>query len=196
MLRDALDKRRKRRQSRQATTKNGHGGRGAVWNLSSPTNVNRTHEAGIESSTAEIDAMSDFAGEPPVNPPSCISVVVCNEIIEDVRTHNKTLVSLFNSIVVQKSPAVHHRMFVMASLTDGRGTWPVSFVIRAPGGAELMRFDAEAAFPDPVTVVDISVEIIGLALPELGVYFVEVVTGTYPLGSRRFTVFPAQAENR
>ncbi|MDR3707625.1 MAG: hypothetical protein P4L33_04950 [Capsulimonadaceae bacterium] len=138
--------------------------------------------------------MSDFAATPPTNPPSCISVIICNEIIEDKRTNNKTLVSLFNSIVVAQVPTSHHRMFVMASLTDGRGTWPISFIVRTPSGADLMRFDSEASFADPVSVLDISVEIIGLSLPELGVYFVDIMTGTYPLGHRRFTVFPGQTQ--
>jgi len=124
------------------------------------------------------------------NPPTCISVIICNEIIEDKRTNNKTLVSLFNSVVVNSTPATHPRMFVMASLTDGRGTWPVSFIIRSPSGEDLVKFNAEAVFQNPVSVVDISVEFLGLSLPELGVYFVDIMTNTYPLGHRRFTVFP------
>jgi hypothetical protein len=126
------------------------------------------------------------------SPPTCLSVVLCNEIIEDKRTNNKTLVSLFNGIVVNSLPATHPRMSVMASLTDARGKWPVSFIVRAPSGAELLRFDGEAAFQDPLSVLDISVEIQGLALPESGVYFVDIMTGTFPLGHRRFTVYVGQ----
>lgn len=139
--------------------------------------------------------MPETPESPIQNPPTCISVVICNEIIEDKRTNNKTLVSLFNSIVVKNVPTTHPRMFVMASLTDARGQWPISFIVRSPQGEDLVRFEAQAVFYNPVSVVDISVEILGLSLPELGVYFVDVMTDTYPLGSRRFTVFSNRTQS-
>src|SRR2546421_6846796 len=44
----------------------------------------------------------------------------------------------------------HPRMFVMASLTDGRGTWPVTFRITGPSGQVLMRLDGDAHFSNPL----------------------------------------------
>ncbi|HEY3332508.1 MAG TPA: hypothetical protein VGK19_20935 [Capsulimonadaceae bacterium] len=126
------------------------------------------------------------------SPPTCLSVIICNEVIEDKRTNNKTLVSLFNGIVINTLPATHPRMFIMASLTDGRGKWPVSFIIRDPEGNKILHFDGEAVFQDPLSVLDISVEVQGLALPSVGVYFVDLMTGAYPLGHRRFTVYMNQ----
>jgi hypothetical protein len=125
--------------------------------------------------------------------PSCVSVVICNEIIEDKRTNNKTLVSLFNSIYVQNLPSAHPRMFIMASLTDATGKWPISFIVRAPSGEQVMKFEAEAAFQDPISVLDMSVEVLGLSLPEAGVYFVDIMTGPRLLGNRRFTVMKRAA---
>jgi hypothetical protein len=120
--------------------------------------------------------------------PICIAVVICNEIVEDKRTNNKTLVSLFNEIGVVQLPTVHPRMFLMASLTNGVGRYSLSFRIKGPSDRELARFDGEAVFPDPLIVVDFVVEIQGLHIEEEGTYFVDVLSGDYPLGHRRFNV--------
>jgi hypothetical protein len=132
--------------------------------------------------------MSQSSSGAPYGTPTCVSVIICNEIIEDKRTNNKTLVSLFNSIVVPKLPATHNRLFIMASFTEGIGTWPISFIVRSPSNASVLRFDAEASFPDPLLVTDISVEVLGMTLQEAGVYFVDIMTGANLLGNRRFTV--------
>ena len=120
--------------------------------------------------------------------PICVAVIICNEIIEDKRTNNKTLVSLFNGIGVTQLPAVHPRMFLMASLTNSVGRFNLSFRIKGPTDRELARFDGEAIFPDPLAVVDIVVEIQGLQIEEQGTYFVDVMCGDRPLGHRRFDV--------
>jgi hypothetical protein len=121
--------------------------------------------------------------------PICIAVIICNEIIEDKRTNNKTLVSLFNGIGVAQLPTVHARMFLMASLTNGSGRYGLSFRIKSPTDREIARFDGEAVFNDPLMVVDIVVEIQGLQIDEEGTYFVDVLSGDHPLGHRRFSVY-------
>ncbi len=121
--------------------------------------------------------------------PVCVAIVICNEIIEDKRTSNKTLVSLFNSVGVPALPATHPRLFLMASLTNLREQLPVSFSIKGPSGREVLRVNGEASSGgDPLTVVDLVVEVLGLPLGEEGVHFVDVLTGDSLLGSRRFTV--------
>ena len=120
--------------------------------------------------------------------PICISVIICNEIINSKRTNNKTLVSLFNGIAVQSFPTVHPRMFVLASLTNGSGTWPISLVVKNPSDKEIIRVKNDLVFRDPLAVEDFWVEVQGLPLTEEGVYFVDVLAGTYPLGNRRFSV--------
>ena len=121
--------------------------------------------------------------------PVCVAIVICNEIIEDKRTSNKTLVSLFNSINVAALPAMHPRLFLMVSLTNLREEIPVSFVIKSPSEKELMRMDGRVSGGgDPLAVIDLVVEVLGLTVGEEGVHFVDVVSGDTLLGSRRFTV--------
>lgn len=126
---------------------------------------------------------------PAADPPVCVAVIICNEIIEDKRTSNKTLVSLFNAIAVPALPATHPRLFLLASLTDIRDDVPVSFSIRGPSGREALRIDGVAGSGgDPLAVVDLVVEVLGLVVTEEGVHFVDVLTGDTLLSTRRFTV--------
>ena len=128
---------------------------------------------------------SDLSSDRPV----CVAIVICNEIIEDKRTSNKTLVSLFNSIGVPALPATHPRLFLMASLTNLREETAVSFSLKSPSGKELLRINGAAnSGDDPLSVIDLVVEVLGLVLGEEGVHFVDVLAGDMLLGSRRFTV--------
>jgi hypothetical protein len=137
------------------------------------------------SSALSSDRSSDLSSDRPV----CVAIVICNEIIEDKRTSNKTLVSLFNSVGVQALPATHPRLFLMASLTNLREQLPVSFSIKSPSGWEILRVNGAASSGgDPLAVIDLVVEVLGLTIGEEGVHFVDVLTGDALLGSRRFTV--------
>ena len=128
---------------------------------------------------------SDLSSDRPI----CVAIVICNEIIEDKRTSNKTLVSLFNSVGVPALPATHPRLFLMASLTNLREDLRVTFSIKGPSGQEALRVNGEVSSGgDPLTVVDMVVEVLGLPIGEEGVHFVDVLTGDALLGSRRFTV--------
>ena len=121
--------------------------------------------------------------------PVCVAIVICNEIIEDKRTSNKTLVSLFNSIGVASLPATHPRLFLMASLTNLREEMPICFSIKGPSGREILRVNGGATSGgDPLAVIDLIVEVLGLSIQEEGVHFVDVLTGDKLLGSRRFSV--------
>ena len=127
--------------------------------------------------------------------PACVAIVVCNEVIEDKWTNNKTLVSLFSSIATSELPAQHPRMFILASLTDGRGDWPVLLRIESPSGEELFKAEGSIQFDDPLAVHDLVVEVRGLPLPEAGEYHVGLICGGRPLGSRRFTVVKEEDED-
>lgn len=126
--------------------------------------------------------------------PTCVAMVICNEIIEDKWTNNKSLIGLFSSIAAPGLPAQHSRMFIMVSLTDGRGDWPCLLRIESPTGEELFKAEGSIQFDDPLAVHDLVMEVRGLPLPEAGEYHVGLICGGRPLGSRRFTVVQETAE--
>ena len=120
--------------------------------------------------------------------PTCVAIVICNEVIEDKWTNNKSLIGLFNSVSAQQLPAHHPRMFVMVSLTDGRGEWNVVIEIAGPSGQPLFKAEGQMRFDDPIAVHDLVVEVRGLPLPEEGEYYVGLTASGRFLVSRRFTV--------
>jgi len=120
--------------------------------------------------------------------PLCLALIICNEVIEDKRSGNKTLVGLFNGITTSVLPATHPRLFLMASLTSGAGEWAFTFRILTPSGAELMRMQDTTRFDDPLIVHDLVVEVRNLPITEEGVYFVDLLLGEEPILNRRFTV--------
>lgn len=132
--------------------------------------------------------MSDPAVQVGTEKPICVALIICNDIIEDRRTGNKTLVGLFTGIVTAQVPAVHSRMFLMASLTSGTGSWEFSFRILAPSGREIFRMVEVARFTDPLLVHDLVVELRNLPIEETGVYFVDLLLADQPVTNRRFTV--------
>jgi hypothetical protein len=113
-------------------------------------------------------------------------------VIEDKRTNNKSLIGLFNGIVVSALPAQHARMFLFVSLTDGRGDQSITLRIEAPSGQKVFEVVGTMKFPDPLSVHDLAIEVLGLPLPEAGEYYIGVYCGTERLGSRRFNVILRQ----
>ena len=120
--------------------------------------------------------------------PSCISIIICNEVIEDKRTNNKTLVSLFNNITVNEFPCHHPRLFIMSSFANGEGQWHFSVIVRSPSGQVLINNTGTMMFLDPLSVLDIVMEIRELELKEEGAYFVDVSVDESVLAYRRFIV--------
>ena len=120
--------------------------------------------------------------------PQCIAIIICNDVIEDKRSNNKTLVGLFNGVMTQGLPCTHPRMYVMASLTGGAGRWPISFRIYSPNNQEILRAEGEEVFSDPLEVRDFVLELLNVPLSEEGVHFVNIFSGNTLLSGRRFTV--------
>jgi hypothetical protein len=132
--------------------------------------------------------MPDTNGPRITEAPICVAIILCNDVIEDKRTNNKTLVGLFNVINTSQLPAVHPRMFVMASLTNLRGRQKITFSLKNPNNEEFARIEGEAASDDPLAVLDIVVELMGLPINFEGTHYIDILADSDLLGSRRFTV--------
>jgi hypothetical protein len=120
--------------------------------------------------------------------PICLAINICNEVIVDARTNNKSLISCFNGIVAQSVPAVHPRLFIMASLTNVFANSDFTISGRDPNYQEIMQFKAQIAASDPLAVHDLIVEVHNFALPLAGTYFIDVIYNEQLLAERRFLV--------
>jgi hypothetical protein len=120
--------------------------------------------------------------------PLCVAVILCNDVLEDKRTSNKSLIGLFNAINAPQLPVTHPRMNVIASLTNASGDIPITLSITAPSGTEVMKAEGNVPMQDPLAVVDVVFEVNGVPIEELGTYMIDLFSGSQHLGGRRFQV--------
>ncbi|RMG12536.1 MAG: hypothetical protein D6731_13605 [Planctomycetota bacterium] len=124
--------------------------------------------------------------------PLCLALVLCDTVIEDVRTRNKSLVNMFNGILSPAVPVRHDKLCAFAAFTGGRGEVPISLRLCYDKEYErdlltlggLVRFPAD----NPHAVVDIVFEIRGFVFPRFGAYTFELSCKGRPLMTRRFAV--------
>jgi len=119
--------------------------------------------------------------------PEVLAIIICNEVIEDKHTNNKTLVGLFNGITVRSLPAFHSRICVVASLTGIIGEMPIGIRIMSPSDV-VADVKGKTNSEDGEVVLDLVVEFRDLPLKEEGTHRVEVYAGNVALAGRNFTV--------
>jgi hypothetical protein len=129
--------------------------------------------------------------------PQCVALILCDAVIEDVRTHNKSLINMFNGVLSPQVPVRHDKMCAYASFTSGRGTVPIVLRICYDKEYEedVLHLPSEVVFAgnNPMGVVDMVFEIRGLLFTRFGNYTFEVLCDGVPLLARRFTVTESQA---
>ncbi len=125
-------------------------------------------------------------------PPVCLALVLCDTVIEDTRSHNKSLINMFNGVLTPAVPVRHDKMCAFAVFSGGRGRVPIALRLCYDKDYEvdLLKLGGTVQFPqnDPNAVVDIVFEIRGFVFPKFGHYTFELVTGGIPLMTRRFSV--------
>ena len=132
--------------------------------------------------------MSD-SPDTPTHVPTLLALALCEQVIEDARTGNKSLIAMFNRIHAMSFPAVHPQMCLFAAMTDGRGRSRVTFrVVNAADDTELLSDTRPINFPDPIGVADIVFNIRGLRFENPGHYAVELFAEDTLIARRRFTV--------
>jgi hypothetical protein len=124
--------------------------------------------------------------------PICVATLLCNEVIEDVRSHNKSAIGIFNAIQTPSLPATHPRMFLMVSLTNVKGNAAVRMVLRSPSGKSVANIEGKIDNGDPLATYDLVIELLSIPLEEEGVHVMDVFSGDHHVGGRRFSVMLAK----
>ena len=118
--------------------------------------------------------------------PKYLAMLLCDYVIRDGDTQNKSLIGIWNSIFAQRFPVRHDRMHIFVSLTDGHGEYRATIRIRGASGKEIFSRDGKLAMKDPLAVADLNFQIRGLVIPKPGRYFVEFLCDGEPIVERRF----------
>lgn len=123
--------------------------------------------------------------------PTCVAVLLCEMILEDRRTNNRSFINAFNAIYAPGMPATHGRLCVLVSMTGVVGEHPITIQIRNPSNAMIVNVTVPMQGTDPVETLDHVVEILNAQFVEYGAHFVDVLCDGHHVGSRRFSVIPA-----
>lgn len=124
--------------------------------------------------------------------PKCLAMLICDYVIRDAATQNKSLIGIFNTINAISYPVRHDRMNVFVALVDGHGSYKSSLRIRSAGGQSLVAIDGQIEMKDPLTVVELIFELRGLVIPGPGRYFAEFLCDGELLMDRTFDAVSIQ----
>ena len=118
--------------------------------------------------------------------PKHLAMLLCDYLVLDAETHNKSLIGIFNRLHAMKFPVRHDRMHIFVVLTDGHGEYSASLRIKGPEGKEILSLDGKVDMRDPLGTAEIPFGIRGLVIPEPGRYFVEFLCDGELLVDRHF----------
>lgn len=123
--------------------------------------------------------------------PALVSLLVCDQVIDDKLSNKKSAIGIFNTIMVPKIPARIHQMAILASLTEISGRVELEIrLVRDADNAVLFSGKGAVEAPNPLAVVDLLFAMHGVQIPEAGQYAFELLTEGEILGRRRFQVRP------
>ena len=126
-----------------------------------------------------------MANEPP--PPDVLSLIVCDQIINDRLTGKHSLIGMFSRVHARVFPATHPQICIFASLTDGHGK--VDLTIRIVDANEarkpIVEGKGRVEFKDPRAVAHLALQFHGLTFPESGGYRVQLYSGNELLREAR-----------
>lgn len=114
---------------------------------------------------------SSFLPEKPLG----VAMIVCDRVITEEGTQNKTIVSTFNQITAKRYPCFYSRLAVYVALTNGSGEKKVNLRFRNNSGDEpLFEMGGTVKFESPNSVVELIFNVRNLSLPEPGLYTFEI----------------------
>ncbi len=122
--------------------------------------------------------------------PTLVSLLVCDQVIDDKLSNKKSAIGIFNTILVPKVPATIHQMAILASLTEISGRVELELrLVRDSDNMVLFSGRGAVEAPNPLAVVDLLFAMQGIKIPEAGQYAFELLAGGELLGRRRFQLW-------
>jgi len=125
----------------------------------------------------------------PIALPTLVSLLICDQVIDDKITNKKSVIGLFNAVLVPKVPATIHQLVVLASLTEIETRVELELrLVRDADNEVLFRTHGPVEAPSPLATVDLVFAMQGIPIATAGQYAFEVLCAGDVLGRRRFQV--------
>ena len=118
----------------------------------------------------------------------CLSCILCELVIQDQETKNRSLINMFNHVMVAQLPARMHRLSILVSITDGRGQSQGKLEIVDPEGAPVIRGVNPVVFRDPTVIFDLCYEFRDVVFHKEGRHNINFWLGDDLVVMRPFTI--------
>jgi hypothetical protein len=127
--------------------------------------------------------------EGPLAHPTLVSLLICDQVIDDKITNKKSAIGLFNTVLVPQLPTTIPQIVVLASLTEiGANTTIELRLVRDADNSVLFHTHGPIEAPNPLATVDLLFAMHGIRLTAPGQYAFEICCADEILGRRRFQV--------
>ena len=124
--------------------------------------------------------------------PSGLSIVVCDQIIEDKLTNKKSLIGIFNNIASATFPCRHPQVSVFVSLTEGQGQYSARLrIANEETGESVADLKGQIQFPDIHATVELNFNFVNISFPSPGLYSIEFYCDEALVLERRFRLSKA-----
>jgi hypothetical protein len=122
-------------------------------------------------------------------PPYPLCLLVCEQVIVDETSKNRTAVGIFSDILAASFPAVHPRLAVYIELTNGHGHCALELrLINAATDETLVAVGGAVNFTDPRHVAHLRFNFNGLVFNTAGEYRFQLFAEHELLMERRILV--------
>lgn len=126
--------------------------------------------------------------------PSLVSLLICDQVIDDKLTNKKSAIGIFNTIMTPTVPFAIHSLTVLASVTELIEPTRIELrFVRDSDGSVLFAGRGEVEAPGPLAVVDLVFAMQGIQVPAYGQYAFELWGSDEMLSRRRFQVIAPNA---
>ncbi len=126
-----------------------------------------------------------------------LSMVICDSVIQDIKTRKKSLIGIFSQINAVVVPVQHPHISVFLVLTEGNGRYVCDLrCVRDDDGAVIMKAQGAIEFKDPQQILELVFDLKGPVFPAFGHYRFEFLAEQDPVISRKITVVQSQILNQ
>jgi len=120
--------------------------------------------------------------------PDCLTILLCESVVEDARSHNKCILNTYNTISAPQFPTMQDRFTVFVSLTDGRGQQPVEVRFVRDNDEPVFSIRGVVKFQNPLDVIDLVLDLRQVPLPGAGPYAIQLRINDELIRERRVEV--------
>ena len=129
--------------------------------------------------------------------PRPLAMILCDDLIEDKRTHKKTLIGLFSQIVTSRFPATHPKLHIYFALTNGRGKYKATLQQLALEDLKVLKeISGELEFASPNAVLEYDFELVNVTFPTEGKYGFQLLLDGQLLIERVLEVTKSRAPSK